>query len=142
MKLILSLIAIIISGSLFAQTTRRVNDEENTREIYYVLKSNKSIKEGPYLKKQMYGRIICEGFYKSNLKDSLWKYYNGNVNIQATGYYKGDKKVGVWNVYNSGGDLAVQYDYTNNTLLFFKLFEPDVKWNVINGADTLKTFLD
>lgn len=142
MKLILSLIGfIIISGNTFGQTVRRLKDEDDTREIYYVLKSDKTIKEGLYVKKMIFGDTICKGIYKNNLKDGLWKFYYYS-HIRRVGNYKNDKKVGIWTTFHENGEIETEYDYDNNRLLLHKLFSPDDEtWRVITGKDTIVTLL-
>ena len=44
-----------------------------------MLKSNRDIKEGKYSSyRSLQHSLLSEGFYKNNLKDSLWLYYNYN----------------------------------------------------------------
>ena len=147
MKLPLSLIAIIISGHLFAQTKKVTNEDKSLgiKEKYYVLKSDKSIKEGAYAAYAIFGeQLVCEGFYKNNLKDSIWYYYNFQGRLAEAGKYENGEKAGVWNAYDSKGKLQVQYDYTSRKLLIYNQSKSDSthrEYYVINGSDTVKTFL-
>lgn len=129
-----------------AQTTRVTNIDtaSNMKEKYCVLKSNKSIKEGSYSAYNPYDeKLLTEGFYKNNLKDSVWKEY-GYKGLIETGAYKNGRKVGIWNAYDSKGDAVLQYDYTNSKLLLFKPEGADTSrdYFIINGADTLNTLVD
>lgn len=147
MKISLSLIAIIISGNVFAQTTRVTNEDKSLgiKEKYYVLKSDKNIKEGAYAAYTIFGdQLVCEGFYKNNLKDSIWNYYNFQHKLAGFGKYSNGEKVGVWNAFDSKGGLQVQYDYTNKKLLVYNPAKSDSvnrQYYVISGKDTVKTFL-
>jgi TonB family protein len=146
MKITLSLIGfIIMSGSVFSQTTRQTNETPDTKEIYYVLKSDKNIKEGSYRQYRHFGnKLICEGFYKNDQRDSLWVFYSYSNHVSERGAYKEGKKTGVWDVYNSDGEQEIKYDYTNGKLLFFKK-DPKIdtiKASVINGTDTIKMSLN
>ena len=48
------------------------NKEENTKEIFYATPTkNAYIKNGSY-KKYYFKNLQVEGFYKNDLKDSLW----------------------------------------------------------------------
>ena len=147
MKLPLSLIAIIISGDLYAQTTRVTNEDKSLgiKEKYSVLKSDKQIKEGKYAVYTIFNdQLICEGSYKNNLKDSIWNYYNYQHRLAEFGRYENGEKVGVWNAYDSKGGLQVQYDYTNKKLLVYNRPKSDSanrQYYVVNGNDTIKTFL-
>lgn len=136
--------ALLLPLSVFAQTTRQTLVIANSKKIFYVLSSDKDIKEGPYAEYNNFGnRLICEGFYKNNQKDSLWKYYSFSNKIAETGFYKDDKKTGLWVVYNSKDKLEIQYDYTNHKLISYR---PDstisITEEVVNGQDTIKKPLD
>lgn len=131
---------------LSAQTkmVTRETPKENLVEKYSVLSSDKNIKEGEYKSYRSYlNRITSEGFYKNNQRDSSWKFYALSGEVQLQGSYKNDKRVGIWNAYVRG-QVQVQYDYTNKTLLFFKplLTDSTKKYHVINGTDTTRTLLD
>jgi TonB family protein len=144
MKHLSLFLLILASGNVFAQTVRRIDRSDRTREEYYVLKSDKSIKQGPYALYSLFNtNPYCEGFYKNNLKDSVWKYYGYDHKLCATGSYKDGKRVGLWNSYGADGAQDVLYDYTNRKLLFYK--KPDKapeEQTIISGKDTLKANLD
>jgi TonB family protein len=124
MKIPLLLITFLISTGLFAQTKKNTDEkrERGIKEKFYVLKSDKNIKEGPYAVYSLYNdRLICEGFYKNNIRDSIWSSFD-------------DK-----------GQLEVKYDYTHKKLLFYNppKFVTDIKkFDVIDGASTSKKTLD
>ena len=147
MKLILSLIAITISANLFAQTKEITNWDSylGIKEKYHVLESDKNIKEGAYTAYTISDdKLICKGYYKNNLKDSIWNYYSRLNKLAEFGKYLNGEKVGVWNAYDSNDDLEVQFDYTNKKLLTYNRSKSDTanrQYYVINGNDTLKTFL-
>jgi len=78
MKTILLCVGLLTAIGVSAQTTRKIvdNKELNTREKYYVLKTDKQIKQGLYQQSNLFStRLTCEGYYKNNLKDSLWTFY-------------------------------------------------------------------
>ncbi|HWZ02249.1 MAG TPA: TonB family protein [Mucilaginibacter sp.] len=144
MKITLLLLAVLMSSMLYAQTRRQTEESGNLAKVYHVLKSDKSIKEGAYTEHSIFGHwLICEGFYKNNLKDSLWKYYNFSNKVAETGYYKSGKKTGIWTANNFKGEPEITYDYTNKKLI---LYNPDpsseIKQEVINGHDTVNVKLD
>jgi hypothetical protein len=143
MKLPLLLITVLVPAALFAQTTRRTNEDPDGREVFYVLKSNKTIKEGPYSQYTHYrNRLTREGFYKNNLKDSLLTYYSfaPQNKLSSSGNYKADRRVGIWSFYSYKGDLNLQYDYTEKKAVFIKVNSRDssAKFNVVKGADTIR----
>ncbi|HTD41717.1 MAG TPA: energy transducer TonB, partial [Mucilaginibacter sp.] len=122
---ILSLIAIAITGSLSAQTKQvtTTDDDLNLKEKYSVLKSDPNIKQGAYALYSLRGsRLIRDGFYKNNQKDS------------------------VWNSYNYKGEVQVRYDYTGKKLIDYKKAiwdnSEDGEYDVIIGTDTTKKKLD
>lgn len=125
MKITLSLIAIAITGSVFAQTKQvtRTNDTLHLKEKYSVLKYDPNIKQGPYSLYSLHGsRLIRDGFYKNNQKDS------------------------VWNSYNEKEEVQVVYNYTTKKLIDYKTATWDNsengEYNIIIGTDTTKTKLD
>nr|WP_294942265.1 hypothetical protein [uncultured Mucilaginibacter sp.] len=99
-----------------AQTKQIVKeDRENSRvEKHYVLTDDEKIKEGEY---KAYGlfqdNLLRDGFYKGNLKDSLWHVYSYGNKVLLEGNYKADKRVGIWTAYDLQGKLQVQYNYTD-----------------------------
>src|SRR6185312_6759070 len=104
---------ILVSASLHAQNTKKTikDKQKNLLTECYVLKSNTDIKEGPYTEKALQsGVVMCEGFYKNNMKDSVWTYYGHRYDpviqqsvkfIDSKGSYKNDNKVGIWDFYSS-----------------------------------------
>lgn len=147
MKILLTFIAISISATLFAQTKRKTKDTANLKTVFYVLKSDQNIKDGPYKEYDVNfnDRLICEGFYKQNQRDSLWTCFGfgGSDRVAETGYYKNGRKYGIWKACNLKGEPEIQYDYTAKKLLLCKASgDTSIKQRVINGADTVLTRLD
>lgn len=143
----LLLIVLLSITRILAQTTEVVkeNQNENIREKYNVLKSNKNIKEGKYVAYYYYNpdKVICEGFYKNNLKDSLWIDYSIN-SIVDSGHYDHGKKVGVWMGYKENGLPQVQYDYTIKKVLYYRpnIVDKTKEYLVINGVSQESKILD
>ncbi len=76
---IISIIIIIIfSTAIYSQPEikKKTKYLNNTKEIFYVLKSNKKIKHGPY-KKYYNENLIEEGTYKGGIKQ-IFTFYNEN----------------------------------------------------------------
>ena len=74
-------------------------DKHNqTIETYFVLKSDKKIKQGYYIKQNYDGKLIENGYYKNNKKDSLWVRFNYN-----------------------GIDTLYVFDYTINDVIIYNL---------------------
>lgn len=134
----------VLPTFLFGQETQMVTtDLENNwyKEVYYVLKSDKSIRQGSYQKLDKKDAVYIKGFYKNGLKDSIWtEFYFGWKYKKSAGKYSADKRVGVWEFYDSNGELEQKYDYTKKEIVYFK---PDSKeTKVIKGRDTIKAKLD
>jgi TonB family protein len=123
MKITLSLIVILFATSLYAQTNQKINHHWGMREAYSVSKTDTNVKEGPYVSFLVTANfdslIVSSGFYKNNLKDSLWEYYAYKT-LAQTGAYKDDKRVGVWTVYNKDNTVQLKYDYSKKKLLFYQ----------------------
>jgi len=97
-----------ISLLVHAQETafvEKVNAATGIIEEYYVLKGDKSIKHGSYLKYKTGGiRILESGSYNNGQKDGIWisfyKFNNRNIhNIKEKGAYVNGKKNGIWAQY-------------------------------------------
>ena len=117
-KTILFLIT-ILPAFLFGQPIKKIIDSKN-HEVYYVLKSDKSVRQGNYKKHDYKGSTVINGHYNNGVKDSIWEFYN----------YK--------------GELQQKFDFTKNELVFYKVDETnrDQKFKVVKGSDTIELKLD
>jgi periplasmic protein TonB len=145
----LTLILFIIFPTLcFCQETKKVTkkDKENyTTEVYYVLKSDLTTKQGFYEKKNYKGITIMTGYYKNGLKDSTWTEYSWDgKKTESKGNYLQDNQVGVWEYYDYKGNLEQKYDYTQKVIVYCRIEDEDKnkKYKVITATDTLITKLD
>jgi TonB family protein len=144
-KLLILLLSLPFIAS--AQTKQIVKeDRENSRvEKYYVLTDDEEIKEGEY---KAYGlfqdNLLRDGFYKGNLKDSLWHVYSYGNKVLLEGNYKADMRIGIWTAYDLQGKLQVQYNYTDKKLLAFMPIAGDSTqmYRLINGTDTTAAMLE
>jgi periplasmic protein TonB len=141
--IILTLIPIVA----FSQATKKVTEEHDkpwSREVFYVLKSDKKTKHGNYQKFAYKNAIRINGYYNNGLKDSIWTEYYWGAKIKSIGKYYEDKKIGTWEYYDNKGELIQKYDYTENKLIFDREYktQKDREFRVINGTDTIKTKLD
>jgi len=135
-----------VSVQLLAQTRRMTHSDQSLRiaEEYYVLKADKQIKQGKYTAYDYYNlhRVLCRGYYKNNLRDSLWINYGYNNQVIDSGRYHEGKKVGIWTAY-SNNKPEIKYDYTKNELLLYKSKAADKKmFTIITGDSTQKVLLD
>jgi TonB family C-terminal domain len=100
----------------------------NTFEEYSVLKSDKSVRHGLFLRTRN-EQVLAKGYYNMGQQDSTWEYYSPNLytphRLTGKGKYKEGKKAGKWQYYNDEGTLEQVYDHTANKLLFQKGSDPD-----------------
>tara|TARA_B100000809_G_scaffold86653_1_gene85016 strand:- start:9244 stop:9981 length:738 start_codon:yes stop_codon:yes gene_type:complete len=122
MKILLIIITFFVSINAQAQQTKKVtikNDNPKFKEVYYVLKSAKTVKHGSYIKYNFKGEPFIRGLYKNGLKDSLWTNFGQyNLKQRSIGSYSKGKKIGVWEFYNFNGILEQEYNYTNNKIIY------------------------
>lgn len=146
MKIRLIIYFVFISSALSAQTKtiEQTNTDLNLKEVFTVLKSNEQIKEGEY---RAYGvrnnTLLYQGYYKNNLKDSVWT-YNGHKGESAEGRFKEGKRVGLWEMYDYDGALKAQYDFDTNTLVYLKQSQTDSTkhYGIFKGNKIVETKLD
>lgn len=113
----LALILLSVFSCIFAnaQPTKKVVTEtgpkwQTMKEIYYVLKSDETIRQGSY-ELQRNGKPILQGYYNNGKKDSLWSYYGGSIVLSRKWYADGVRK-GFWEFYNWKGEPEWQYDFS------------------------------
>ncbi len=140
----LIIVALILGASTaFGQELKKVTETaspspfpfDNTKEEYYVMKDARKIRHGSY-KRWRNNKLVEEGYYKNNQKDSTWINYGINMNVLTIGDYAKDEKVGIWKYFLAGGELEQAYDYTNKTFVSFKADPPKTAYQVISGRDT------
>ena len=87
-------LTLLLPNYLFGQETRKISDEK-TKEVFFVLTSDKTIRHGEYNKFGFGNKLMVKGFYKQGAKDSIWECYS----------FK--------------GELSLKYDHTQKKLLFY-----------------------
>jgi len=148
MKTFFTIIIILFTSAASAQNLKKKtvnNDETGIVEKFTVLRENEEIKQGKYELYRIHDPLIllCTGFYKNNLKDSLWTYYARNGSAIASGSYKDGLKIGIWYGIGTDKNVEVKYDYTNKKLIFYspKHLDTIKEYYVIKGTDTVYTKL-
>ena len=130
---------LVLAGQETVEVEQKFGKMGN-KEIYNVLKSDKTILHGSYKLFSGNGVLVREGFYKNGLKDSVWtEYYYGNK-IMSKGVYSNHRKVGLWKFFESDGTLEQSYDYTKKELDYFKFTTQ--KFRIVLGTDTIVTILE
>lgn len=118
------LLIIIFSAFLIksnAQEKKRKNKNKNPFfiEEFYVLNSNALVKHGQYKKISYYDYLIAEGYFKNDMKDSLWVYYGYRNAISSFGHYSLDKKVGEWTYNNFKEEVLFKMNFDNDSMLYY-----------------------
>ncbi|GGH10222.1 hypothetical protein GCM10007352_15970 [Mucilaginibacter phyllosphaerae] len=127
------------------KTIKSINPELNIKETYTVLKANPEIKDGGYKATNAYNNsVICDGFYKNNLRDSLWIFYGYQGKISAEGSFKEGKRVGIWKMYGFDKEMKAEYDFTSGRLIYLKQNdkEKDALYDVITNEGITKQKLE
>jgi TonB family C-terminal domain len=93
MNKLLLILLFFVPTILFAQKTKKITNHE-TKETFYVLKSDKKIRHGEYKKYNFLGNLSVSGYYKLGVRDSIWECF--------------DRK----------GEPVSKYNFTKNELLF------------------------
>ncbi|OOQ61306.1 energy transducer TonB [Mucilaginibacter pedocola] len=102
-----------------AQTSEHVVEDNARRlkEKYYVLNSNNEIRQGEYKAFGKYSSLLqSDGFYKNNLKDSVWHEYSYAGKVLLEGNYKAGARTGEWCAFDNDGRLLIKYDYDKQEL--------------------------
>jgi len=126
MKIKLILLSLFISCSLVAQKTKKIkvkDKKDDSKEIYYILKSNKTIRQGAYSKYNELNNLILEGEYADNYKSGLWKIYSNDGLLKMKGTYEKNQKTGIWEYFNAEKKIIQKFDFSNKKLIFFEDFE-------------------
>jgi len=161
----------LLSLQAYAQETVQIKDMPKKTakgEIYHVLKSDRSIKHGPY---ELYnwGNLKESGQYKHGLKDGIWKvydyggnisakytyddgrlsgpfeeYYGGKKNtLKAQGYFTDSKHSGIWKFLNNDGSLHMSFNFDTREVLKYEVERSGGnEWKILVGTDTVSTTLD
>ncbi len=136
MKYLTTLLLITAVTSAFSQKTKRITTDHGWyNEEFTVLKADKNIKHGPYSSHSRSGRLITKGFYKNDLKDSLWQEFDMLGKVVGTGIYTQGKPTGVWTYYDHTGQPENKYDHTTGQLIYHHVTRADTAlWGVmVNG---------
>jgi len=157
--LILTILALcsILSTAQEPATRKQVVQQPGFTETYYVLKSDKETREGPYEKRSYSGKVLEEGSYHNNEMDGLWKVYYSSGQLQSTGPYREGFRVGKWEYYHPDGTVDQIFDHDAVAVVYqdashpaelyvrdgedFVKREMDVPTNYIGGFSSIRHFL-
>lgn len=118
MKMLLSIVLITISCRVYSQKViLKKTKTKKCSEEYFVLRSNKKIKHGPYRKFNIAGKLIAKGEFKKNEKSGKWAFYINDKMDQIYDYTS--KKIVSFNNENQQYDVVLKTEIVN-----FKLDQP------------------
>jgi TonB family protein len=154
-RIILAILLIVSASYSNAQQLTTIKKKAGApgkiKEVYQVLSSDNLVKQGKY-KRFKRKKLIEEGFYKNNMKDSTWKIYSIDHGLIAEGNYKDDRKAGTWLYYSKQKELVQKCDHSLDSLLYInKAFLPVSKGNdslnevlpiFIGGMDYMHTIIE
>jgi TonB family protein len=146
MKINLLALALLTTINVYGQTKKisHFDFKIAKKEVYYVLKSDKSFREGEYKafrSDASASALLVEGYYHNNKKDSTWKYYSGGQ-LVAQGNYTNGEKTGTWAGYTRGFE-RLKYDFDKQELLTYIPNPLDTaQWNGIITAANPDVVLD
>jgi len=110
-------------------------------EIYYVLKSDTTVKHGRYQAGTL-GKILIEGFFKMGSKDSLWTQYNIYGKIKSRGWYERNRRDSIWDFFNDKGELDQKIDFTNNSIVQYRTPFANHIFKIQSGDSCILSKLD
>lgn len=117
---------ILMAFSLDAQelmvVTKKSYVGSPDREVFQVKKDQPDTKQGFY-KRFIRKTLVESGFYRDNLRDSIWQIFDQYGQKIGSGYYERNEKVGIWTYYSKHGVRLQEYDYNLDTLLYFNVEE-------------------
>ena len=115
---------LLISVNSYGQETKRKLVQKNKYiEEYNVLKENKDVKQGQYVKfkKDVLDRKIPVelGFFEKGKRVGEWYFFFANGALESFGNYKDSEKYGLWKEYykptiSAGGSLTSYFDIQND----------------------------
>ncbi|MGY5354743.1 toxin-antitoxin system YwqK family antitoxin [Wenyingzhuangia sp. IMCC45467] len=121
---------LLVANSSFAQKFETVGIEEEvpafkkTIKRYFVLKEDHNIKHGAY--KEFYkNKIVAEGNYKLNKKESYWVYKSPDEKYIQKGSFIDGKKIGYWVAYSKG--IMVSKEFYNDNFRLDSLYYYNLK---------------
>lgn len=147
MKLFISVVMIAcIAHTGFSQELRKINKKDKKTSVieeYTVLKKERDVKHGEY--KQMYesGGLIETGYFKNDLKDSLWVYYAKNgIDTLSFGNYKNGRQVGPWVINESDGTLDYVYNFSTKKICRYSWRNQSSKFHVLREGRWVEEEID
>lgn len=140
----LFILLIVFPFILFGQKTRKIVRERvfpELSEVYYVLKSDTTVKHGSYQAGTL-GKVLLEGFFKMGYRDSLWIQQSMEGKMRSIGWYKQNRRDSIWEFYDRKGELEQKFDLSNNQVLQYKTNFANHIFKIFTGGDTILSKLE
>ena len=144
MRMIVFLLLIAFPSFLPAKDTKkinRINFYPNYNEVFYVLKSDNSIKHGPY-KAETLGRLLVEGHFQMGVMDSIWTHFDLSGVIRSKGKFENNTRDGIWEFFDEKGVLEQKIDFSNYEVMQYRTSFSNQPFRVVAGSDTIMSILD
>ena len=97
--------------------TNKRGANPKTIEKYYIDKKANKVKTGKF-EKFKGKELVQTGFYKNDLRDSIWTDYSLDGKIIAQGKFQDDRKIGLWYYLSFKGDTIQIYNHTDRLLVY------------------------
>lgn len=134
----------VFAISLHAKDTKKITGIylfPNFEEVYYVLKSDTSVKHGAYRAETM-GKVLAEGHFRMGVMDSIWTQYDKTGIIRSRGWFENNNRYGIWEFFDKKGELEQKIDFSTNEILLYRTALTHNPFRVVSGRDTLMSILD
>jgi protein TonB len=144
MRATILFLLIIVPILLHAKDTKKiskVNLYPYFDEVYYVLKSDNSIKHGVY-KAGTQGKILVEGHFSMGVMDSIWTQYDITGVIRSRGWFENNKRDRIWEFFDKKGELEQKIDFSKNEVLLYRTALAQNPFRIVSGSDTIMSILD
>ena len=134
---------ILTLTNVFGQETVKVknnNKQERFVEIYHVLKKNKKIKHGKYLKESINGQTLASGSFYEGKKQGLWLFYNYRGDTLKKGNLSDGVQVGIWTIY-ARNEKKYNYDFEKKQVNNYRWDRDEIReidLNTENGISKIQ----
>jgi hypothetical protein len=146
MRRIITITFLLLTVTCFSQKLKKKKENKGSgKAIYYVLKSDQSVKHGEYKIKAYSGSaILLSGTYSYGEKTGKWteRYYRKGRELKSIGEYKNNLKVGIWSFYNPKGKLVQRYNYDTKELIKSTECVENKDYEVYINEKIVKSILD
>jgi protein TonB len=119
----------------------KVNLYPNFDEVYYVLKSDNSVKHGIY-KAETNGKVLVEGHFRMGVMDSIWTQYDITGVIRSRGWFENNQRDSIWDFFDKKGELEQKIDFSKNKVLLYRTNLAQNPFRIVSGHDTIMSILD